>query len=338
MPIPSASLGIGRRRCARQTTRPLRSESPNSRPLPDPANTVRPTIRGAGSRYPSPRKRQRRRPSRVLRRLRRAPGEQSVQVSLGRAGAPPAGASLAQRQEGATRPLVRFSGEGGTTTITRPRGRMTLTLTGPEISGRIAMRAARPGPFARGWRLGPAYRGEREVPTSMSLDVPVATSTLRGSVRIGGETTRLDGWRASLEHVWGSTNVYGGPWHSWDAYTVHGRGGTAWLAFGLDHSQTSTGPGAIDAQWLGVLTRVTPRGVRVCRPSVHRRRWTSGHWQSPYGQVLHARCGRLRVTLRDLPKLAPVGESVGFLFQDVHRARAGRRGAGLGRHRGFRRG
>ncbi len=272
-------------------------------------------------------------------RLRRAPDHQLVAISVGGPGREPLGLELPQTFQRGGRALVRFSGTGGTTKLTRRGNRVGVTLDAPEASGRFSLNRTRPGAYARGWRLGPASRGEREVQTDLSLNVPVATSTLRGSVRIGGETVRLDGWRGSLEHVWGAVHLYEGPYAYWDAYTVHGRRGTAWLAFGLNRGETITGPGAMDAQWLGVLTRVTARGVRVCRPTVHRRAWTFGYRSTPFAQELRARCGGMRVRLRDVPdSLLPVGEGVGYFFQLVYRSRAGGRGAGLGRHRGFSRG
>jgi hypothetical protein len=271
-------------------------------------------------------------------RLRRAPLLDTAEVTLGGGGGEPRGADLGQTFQRATGPLVRFSGPGGTTTVSRRRGRISMTLTGSVVTGRLALQRARPGAFARGWSFGPAVRGPegRQVPTGMSLNVPVATSTLKGRVTVGGETVRLDGWRASLEHVWGSFDLEEGTWAYWDAYTVHTRGGGAWLAFGVNRSETLTGPGARDGQYLGVLTQVSPRGTRVCRPVVHRRRWTSGYFQTPYGRELRARCGGLRVTLRELDdKVFLPGDSSNHYFQDVDHAQASRRGVGTGRHIGF---
>ena len=260
-------------------------------------------------------------------RMRRAPGLEEVDVFA--SGGPGHSLRLAQTFQRGGDP--RFSGPGGTTTLSRGG----LTMTGPEASGRVTLHGARPGPAARGWSLGPAARPAGEVPTGLSWSVPVGPGTLRGELRLGAETLRVDGWRASVEHVWGSFDLTDRAWEYWDAYTVHGRRGEAWIAFGLNRTDTATGPGARDAQWLGVLGRVAGGRTRVCRPRVHRRRWAPAIDEHPGARELRARCGRLRVTLREVRDETTLwaDDHVGF-FEHADHARASGGGIGFGRHRG----
>ena len=264
-------------------------------------------------------------------RLRRAPGHDEAAVSVFGGGARAHAVRLAQNpQPGAS---VRFSGPGGTTTLS-PR---SLAMQDTQAAGRLTLQGARPGPAARGWSLGPAvrYPSGNEVPTGMSWSVPVATGVLRGEMRVEDETIRLDGWRATVEHVWGSFDLTDPAWEYWDAYTVHGRRGEAWVAFGLNRTDTVTGPGARDAQWLGVLGRVAGGRTRVCRPAVHRRRWTFPLDEHASARELRARCGRMRVTLREVrdDTFLWADDYVGF-FEHADHAQASGRGIGFGRHRG----
>ena len=78
----------------------------------------------------------------------------------------------------------------------------------------------------------------------MSWSTPVATSRVKGRVRIGDKTVRLDGWRGSLEHRWGTISRQ---WHAWDhlgAALVHSRAGSAWMLQGLNRRDLLTGTGA----------------------------------------------------------------------------------------------
>ena len=124
------------------------------------------------------------------------------------------------------------------------------------------MLRGRPGPFAGPWRLGSAFRypQERAEPVEVNYNVPVGSGRVAGSVEVLGRRIDLDGWRGSWEHVWGSFEYEDDNWRFWDAYSVQMRGGGAWIAFGLNRSDTVLGPGSRDAQWLGVLARVGPRG------------------------------------------------------------------------------
>lgn len=142
---------------------------------------------------------------------------------------------------------------------------------------------------------------------------------------------RLDGWRASLEHVWGRFLFVDQAWGAGNAFTIHRRGSGAALAFGLNRSDTATGPGARDAQWLGVLAVVDRRRTRICRPTVHRREWVpgglSGH--TPYARELQARCGRTAITFRQLgPPGLWGGDSIGF-YQYAGVATASGGGTGI---------
>jgi hypothetical protein len=202
---------------------------------------------------------------------------------------------------------VHATGTEGTTTLRRIRGGWELTMAGPLVSGRLVLERARPGPTALRWRLGEQLRWPRYVPVDMSWSALAATSRVTGSLTVGGTPIVLDGWRASLEHVWGRFNVDDDAWEFLNAFTIHQRRGGATLAFGLNRSDTTTGPGARDAQWLGVLARVRDGRTRLCRPIVHRRRWRSGAIDSlPYALDLRARCGGMRVAFRSLGTIPPV--------------------------------
>jgi hypothetical protein len=128
--------------------------------------------------------------------------------------------------------------------------------------------------------------------------MPIARSRARGAITVGGETIRVDGWRATYEHWWGRIALWWGVYDYWDTWTVHRRGAT-WVAFGLNRPDTITGAGARDAMWLGVLARATAGGTVVCRPRIHRSKWLLG---GSFGIIpvaagrLSARCARLRAT------------------------------------------
>ena len=72
------------------------------------------------------------------------------------------------------------------------------------------------------------------------------------------------------------------------------------MAYGLNRLDTVTGPGARDAQWLGLLARAGPNGVRVCRPRVDRRRWALLYPEfTRYATRLRFRCGGIKLRTGD---------------------------------------
>lgn len=207
---------------------------------------------------------------------------------------------LAQQLATARRRSVRATGVEGTTVLRRAGRGWRLSLSGPRVSGSLRLSRVRRGPAALRWRLGEddifRPRWER---VDLSWSSLAATSRLSGSLTVKGRRVRLDGWRASLEHVWGRFTVYDHAWAYWNTFAVHRRGGGAAIAFGLNRSDTLLGPGAHDAQFLGVLARVGRRGTRVCRPTVNRRRWVNvGFDFQPYARILRARCGGMRIVFR----------------------------------------
>lgn len=214
---------------------------------------------------------------------------------------------LGQSIDTSRRRTPTATGIEGTTTLRRVRDGWTLTMTGPLVSGRLTLERARPGPTALRWRLGEQLRWPRFAPVTMSWSALAATSRVTGRLTVDGTPVRLDGWRASLEHVWGRLTVDDDAWEHMNAFTIHRRRGAAALTFGVNRSDTVTGPGARDAQWLGVLARVTRRRTHICRPTVHRRRWTSAgiDWL-PHALTLRARCGRTRIAFRALGSRPPV--------------------------------
>ena len=184
------------------------------------------------------------------------------------------------------------------------RGGRRIVLTG-RVQGRLRLTGVRRGVTATGWRLGEAvrYPAARWRPVTLSWSMLVATATVRGTLTLpGGRRLRLDGWRASYEHGWGNILREDGAWRYWDQAIVHRRGGRAWIVYGLNRSDTVTGPGARDAQWLGLLARVGPHGIRVCRPRVHRSGW---HYLFPeiarWATRMRLRCGGMALRLRDGP-------------------------------------
>jgi hypothetical protein len=180
------------------------------------------------------------------------------------------------------------------------KGRLTVDIAGATVAGRLRARRVVNGPAALGWRLGSGVRDRGTAPVTLAWTVPVATSSLSGALLLGGtRPIEVRSWRASYEHGWGGL-LFRDPWEWWDQYVVHGRrAGEAWLVHGLNRSDTITGPGARDAQWLGVLARVDRTGVRVCRPRVHRRDWLTTPDFEIYPSRLRSACGRLRFAARD---------------------------------------
>ena len=231
-------------------------------------------------------------------RLQRAEGHPAVSVSV--VGVAPN--TLHVLPDQAWERDTSFAGPGGRSSATSSAGRVTVDVADAEVRGRIVLRG-RPGPFASRWRLGSAvrYPSGRSDAVDVSYNVPIGSGRLSGMLEILGHTIRLDGWRGSWEHVWGSFLHRDENWKFWDAYAVQRRGGGAWITFGLNRADTLLGPGARDAQWLGVLARVGARGTRVCRPTVHRRRWSisADLRDDPVAHRLTARCRGMRVTLTD---------------------------------------
>jgi hypothetical protein len=193
---------------------------------------------------------------------------------------------------------VTATGAEGTTTLRRAGRGWRLAIGGPRVSGHVRLSRARPGPTGLRWRLGETtYLRPRRERVSLNWSSLAATSRVTGALTVEGRKLRLDGWRASLEHLWGRITVEDPAWAYPSTFVVHRRGGGAVIAFGINRTDTITGPGARDAQWLGLLARVGRGGTRFCRPTVHRRRWsyTGIAWQ-PYARTLRARCGSMRIT------------------------------------------
>jgi len=192
-----------------------------------------------------------------------------------------------------------WSGVDGTSALRRAGRRWRITMSGPRVSGRLTLTRPRRGPAGLRWRLGAEPRQRGFEPVALSWSALAATSRLRGGLTVDGVPVRFDGWRASLEHVWGRFTLIDRAWEYGNSFIVHRRGGGAALAFGVNRTDTVTGPGARDGQWLGVLARVGRRRTRVCRPTVRRRDWapTSIGWM-PYARQLRARCGNLRIAFR----------------------------------------
>jgi hypothetical protein len=199
----------------------------------------------------------------------------------------------------ATRSRLDARGRDGGLAI-RAGGRR-VALTGPLATGGLRLRRTRRGPAAYGWHLG-AGDGPppaRFRPVTLNWSMAIATSTTRGALQLrDGRRFRVDGWRASYEHRWGDILLGDRAWEYWNQAVVHDRRG-AWIAYGLNRSDTVTGDGARDAQWLGVLARVRGRGARVCRPAVIRRGWRYTYpGVAKWSTRASFRCHRLRLKVR----------------------------------------
>jgi hypothetical protein len=269
----------------------------------------------------------------LLIRLRHSEGLSSASVALADGVNPPTIVEPDIAFEGGDASGARFRGPDSSATASWSRGRVSVALAGPQASGTLTL-TGRPGPFAGPWRLGEAIRYPQAKPerVRVNYNVPVAAGRLTGRLTLEGRSFDLTGWRGSWEHTWGSWTFIDDNWRHWDAYTVH-RGRTAWLAFGLNRADTVLGFGARDAQWLGVLARVSPRGTRICRPKVDRRAWAFGAIpDDPVAHRLTARCRGLRVTFTEPSPLQWLRDDDFIGFRQQANPAVAKRGRGIARH------
>jgi hypothetical protein len=223
------------------------------------------------------------------------------------------------------RRLVGIAGPKSGVVVEAAKRGLVVSIAGPTVAGQLRLRKTRRGPAAFGWRLGTAARDRGPAAVTLAWTAPVATSSLGGALLLGGvRGLELRRWRGSYEHGWGDLLFRDEEWQAWDQYVVHGRGaGEVWLMHGVNRTDTVTGPGARDAQWLGVLARVDRAGVRVCRPRVQRRRWLTTAEFETYPGRLRAACGGLRFAARDGP-----GIFLDYVDHfEAHAVTTGRRGA-----------
>jgi hypothetical protein len=201
---------------------------------------------------------------------------------------------------------VRFASERETSSIALHGHGATLDFHGPYLSGRLRLSHALPGPAALGWRLTSIQHG----PMTLNWSAPIATAKVTGSLTLAHSRVSLNGWRATLDHRWGRFLEDWDGWRHWETATIQMRGG-ALLLFGLTPAALATGPGARDAQWLGVLARTTPRGTHMCRPALRRRYWVLGdHFLPTYSERVSATCDHIRVQLRDAGDVRTEGDEL----------------------------
>ena len=197
---------------------------------------------------------------------------------------------------------VELAGTKGRARVARQGARIIVEVDAAEASGRLVLSRITRGPLAQRWSLGRLQLEPGPVPQHLSLAVPALTARLDGELTVDGIPLRIRGWRASLEHTWGELRFSPRAWDGWNAVTVHGPRGSAWLAFGLTRQDVSFYDGAVDGQWSGVLARARAGRMRLCRPAIHRRP-TPG----VYATTIRLRCPGRSVTLRMRP-------ATGFLF------------------------
>lgn len=172
-----------------------------------------------------------------------------------------------------------------------------------KVRGALRLRDTALGPAAMGWRLGdgsgPGAIDRRTI--TLNWAMPLATSTVDGRLRLDdGRRLRFRGWRASYEHGWGDMLAADDNRDYWDQVVVHDPGGGARVAYGLNRLDTVTGPGARDAQWLGVLARAAHGRLRVCRPRVRRAGWELADDDlAAWANRAAYRCGGVRLRVRD---------------------------------------
>lgn len=196
----------------------------------------------------------------------------------------------------ATRRRLSAGGPGAGASVILRRGGATVNLDTTIARGRLRLVRAWRGPAALGFRLGPSQLNPAVLPPlTWNWAVPVARATVRGGLDAIEGRIGMDGWLAFYEHGWGEMAPGDTAYDHWESWLVH-RGAATWVSHGLNREDTITGPGARDGQWLGLFARVTRRGVRVCRPTVHRRRWSSGRRGLANAHSLEARCRGLRAT------------------------------------------
>lgn len=197
-------------------------------------------------------------------------------------------------------------------TATAADGRLEIRDGGKRISaaaaaatGTLRLRKPARGPAAFGWRFGATPRPPdwRKQPVTASWSMLVATSVARGSLLLRDQRRiDLDGWRASYEHAWGDLLAEDDHWQYADEAIVHGRTRNAWVLHGLNRTDTITGPGARDAQWLGLLARIKGRRMTICRPRIDRRRWLATYPELHlWATRTRARCSGIALNVRDKP-------------------------------------
>jgi hypothetical protein len=185
----------------------------------------------------------------------------------------------------------------GSAALRRVHGGWRLRVDGPRGKANVFLGRARPGVTARRWRLGQASSGDG--PVHLSWSTPVATSRASGEVRAADRSARVDGWRGTVEHRWGFFRHEFDVWNYETTAVAHGARSRAWVLHGLTHNAPPPNSDAeIDARWLGVLVRVTPRGTSWCRPRIVRRVWGISNARRIAAKRTVASCGSRRLALR----------------------------------------
>lgn len=189
-------------------------------------------------------------------------------------------AKLDVRPQPYRRGRLRFAGPEGEVTLRHGRTVIDVRLRHRYATGHIRLRRIARGPRLKQWSFAPGPSHGRG---TLSAAMPVATSAASGRVRFVGGLEKVDRWRGSYMHLWGSLDL---EWSSWDhgqIYVSHEPRGTATVLMGFAE-QFRPVPQRRDAHWRAVLARTTPAGTRVCRPRVRRSRWRESVQYSGFAQ------------------------------------------------------
>jgi hypothetical protein len=183
-------------------------------------------------------------------------------------------------------------------------GRWTLALDQGTVKVQLTFAAVRPGATATSWPVGNVTGpGTPHYLSTFNWGVPVATSSVTGSIDYEGHHVPLSGWRGYIDQTWGRFDLGLGLMQHWDWAMVQDSGG-AWIVDGFETGAGITQWKPHDALWSGVLIHAGARGTTFCRAHVARGGWheySSGLSGYVYPQTLTASCNGMRVKFTRIP-------------------------------------
>jgi hypothetical protein len=175
-----------------------------------------------------------------------------------------------------------------------------VSLQADHLDGHVSVSRTRRGPAAIDFALGLGNKYDGPAPATLNWSMPIAYGVAHGTVDLWDRHIDVGGWLVSYAHTWGDGIYDDTAYTHWDNWLVQ-RGGSTWIAFGLNRRDTITGPGAREAMWLGLLARVGRRTTTICRPRVERRRWILpiDPLEKSIAHRMRASCRGLRATFTD---------------------------------------